>query len=76
MAKEGFIIRVEAGEEGSGINSRTAVRANPLASAKTTRFLFRPALSLRKQLRGSDGRGEEGGSVDEEKGEEEEGCRG
>lgn len=46
------------------MKSRTAVSARPLASAKTTRF-FRPQLSLRKQLWGSDGEGE-GGSDEEE----------
>ncbi|KAE8284877.1 Phospholipase A2 [Larimichthys crocea] len=63
----GFISRVEVGEEASGINRRTAVRANPLASAKTTRFLFRPPLSLRKQLRGSEGTEEEGSNEMEDR---------
>lgn len=51
MSEEVFIIG-ESKEMGSGINRRTAVRANPLASANITRFLLRPSPILRKQLLG------------------------
>lgn len=71
LAGEGIVASVGAGGggEGSGMNRRTAVRAKPLASANTTRFLLRPPPSLRKQLR--EGRGEEGGEEDEDDDEDE-----
>lgn len=55
---------VETEEDGSGINRCTIVSANPLASANTTRFLFGPVLSLRKQLRGPEGAVEDGSNED------------
>lgn len=70
-AKEGLLPSVAAMAEGSAMNSRTAVRASPMASAKTTRFLLGlPPASLRKQLRGSEGAGEEGAG-EEGRGEDE-----
>lgn len=66
LGKEGLLASVEAKQDASGINRRTTVSANPLASAKTTRFLLGPPPpSLRKQLRGSVITTEEDGGEDE-----------